>query len=102
LAEEITHLITQLGFGGVLGFIVGYAFKKLMKLFLVFLGLYFISLMYLAYNGFITIHYEKFSKAFEGLSSLAQGGFTLPSFLTANIPMVGGFVVGLGLGFKMG
>lgn len=100
--EQLGPLLMQLGFGGVLGFIIGYALKKILKILLVLLGLYFVSLQYLAHRGFITINYDKLSESFKGLLSLGQSGFTLPSFLTANVPLMGSFVAGLGLGFKMG
>jgi len=101
--EMVTTLAAQLGFGGLLGFVIGYALKKILKLLLVFIGLFFAFLLYLSYMGFIQINYEKFTSAFENFfKDILTGGLTLPSFLTANIPFIGSFVVGFGLGFKFG
>jgi len=82
-----------------LGFVVGFALKKVLRLVLVLAGLAFVGLKYLDYLGFITIHYDKL---FEGFQRLAEGEFTLPTFLSANIPLAGASAVGLGMGFKVG
>ena len=101
--EVVSPFIVQLGFGGVAGFIVGYALKKLLKVLLVFLGLAFMALLYLSYVGFITINYDRVSAAFQDLfKKIAGGGLTFPTVLAANIPFFGSFIVGLGLGFKFG
>jgi uncharacterized membrane protein (Fun14 family) len=101
--ETLTPLAAQLGFGGLSGLVVGYAFKKLLKILVVLVGLFFVALMYLAYVDFIEINYDKISRAFQGLiSSLQTGDFTLPTFITSNVPFAGSFVVGFGIGFKMG
>ncbi|MCX8176441.1 MAG: FUN14 domain-containing protein [Candidatus Bathyarchaeota archaeon] len=99
----LSPLIVQLGFGGVAGFIAGYAFKKILKILLVFLGLGFMALLYLSYMGFITINYGKILSSFqEPFKKIAGGDLTLPTILAANIPFLGSFIVGLGLGFKLG
>ena len=96
-------LVAQLGFGGAVGFAIGYALKKILKIIIVFIGLYFISLLYLSHAGFIEINYDRIASAFEDFASrLLHGGVTIPSFMTANIPFLGSFVVGLGIGLKVG
>jgi len=104
--ETLTPLATQLGTGGIIGFVVGYALKKLFKLIIVLIGIFFVILQYLAYEDFIVINYDKIIARLEGfIVSLMQsggGGFTLPTFLQANIPFAGSFIAGLGVGLKMG
>jgi len=95
--QDINPLLVQLGTGGVAGFVVGYAFKKFMKILLVLVGLFFVMLQYLAYIGLISINYDKI---LQGFTKSFEGGFNLPAFLTTNIPFAGTFVVGFGLGFK--
>ena len=95
-------LAAQLGFGGMVGFAIGYAVKKILKIILVFIGLYFISLLYFSHVGFIEINYDRIASAFESFASkLLHGGITIPSFMTANIPFIGSFIVGFGLGLKV-
>jgi len=53
MIDVYSQLLTQLGFGGVSGLIVGFAFKKLLKIFLVLGGLFFATLQYLAYIDWI-------------------------------------------------
>ncbi|MEM3736626.1 MAG: FUN14 domain-containing protein [Candidatus Bathyarchaeia archaeon] len=101
-ADYINPLIAQLGFGGSVGFIVGFALKKIMKIFIVLVGVFFVALQYLAYIGFIEIKYEKFAEAAEGWLATFQGELSALSILAANIPFVGSFIVGLALGLKTG
>ncbi|RLI05782.1 hypothetical protein DRO26_01195 [Candidatus Bathyarchaeota archaeon] len=106
IPEAFYPLFGQLSFGGLLGFFVGYASKKLLKLLIVSIGVFFAALLYLSYIGFIEIHYEKIMASTEGFlrsfMNMLGGGFSLPVFLTANIPFLGSFLAGFGLGFKVG
>ena len=96
--EVLNPLLFQLGSGAVAGFVVGYALKKIAKVLLVLLGLAFVALQYLQYTGFIEIRYDKILQSVQTLTE----GFTLPAFLTANIPLTGSFIMGFGLGLKKG
>jgi len=58
MSEIITPIIYQLGLGAVGGFIVGFAIKKLAKLFIVLLGIFIIILLYLGTSGVISINYS--------------------------------------------
>ena len=53
MSEIITPVVSQLGLGGVGGFVVGFALKKLTKLFIVVIGLFVLALLYLSINGVI-------------------------------------------------
>jgi uncharacterized membrane protein (Fun14 family) len=57
MSEIITPVVYQLGLGVVGGFIVGFALKKIAKLFIVVLGIFIIALLYLGINGVISINY---------------------------------------------
>lgn len=100
--EEFASPVTQLGFGGMTDFLVGYAAKKVVKILLVVLGVYISSLLYLDHQGFISINYGRLHDGFQSLAEMGRGGTTIPGLLTANIPFTGSFVTGLGLGFKTG
>jgi uncharacterized membrane protein (Fun14 family) len=56
--SAITPLVYQLGLGGIGGFIAGYALKKMMKLAAIIIGLFILALVYLGYQGIITIDYS--------------------------------------------
>jgi uncharacterized membrane protein (Fun14 family) len=57
MSEIITPVVYQLGLGAVGGFIVGFALKKIAKLFIIVLGIFIIALLYLGVKGVIGINY---------------------------------------------
>ncbi len=102
MSELITPLATQLGIGGVAGFCVGYAMKKVAKLAAIILGFAFIGLQYLAYKGIIAIDYtalKSWASSLIGQAGEAQG-FIIDLF--ANLPFGTGLAGGLLLGLKQG
>jgi uncharacterized membrane protein (Fun14 family) len=58
------------GAGGI-GFVVGYAAKKVAKILAVIIGIFFIGLAYLDYNGWAKIDWEKISNS---TSAAVQNG----------------------------
>lgn len=100
--KVLSPVLSQLGFGGVLGLAVGFLFKKTLKLLAIIVGLLFIFLIAMAQAGYIQgINWMKmgqdFSRAFD------RGFFNgLWHFLVGNIPFAGAFTVGFILGFKWG
>ncbi len=58
-------LLTDLGYAGFAGFVVGFAVKKLINLFLLFVGLYLLSLLWLQSKGIIDINWEQFWVLFK-------------------------------------
>jgi uncharacterized membrane protein (Fun14 family) len=56
MSEIITPVVWQLGLGAVVGFIVGFALKKLTKLVIVVIGLFVLALRYLSIQGVININ----------------------------------------------
>ncbi len=100
-AELLNPLLAQLGFGGTTGFIVGFAFKKMMKIIIVLIGLFFVALQYLAYIDFIEIRYDRLGQAAQGWLAGFQGELSALTLITANIPFAATFTVGFWLGFKM-
>jgi len=103
-----TPLILQLGAGGLIGFMVGYAIKKLIKLLLVIGGLLTLLALYLSHEGYISINWEKIGvKVEEWLSKITgagEGGTAtlLVKTIVENLPFAGSFLVGLAAGLKAG
>lgn len=58
MSELISPVVYQLGLGGIGGFVVGFALKKITKLFIVIIGLFILALLYLSVNGVININYN--------------------------------------------
>ncbi len=102
MIESLTPLLpqlAQLSAGGVGGFLAGYAIKKIVKIAVFFMGLGFLSLLYLSQKDIIGINYGKLIDAIS--TSLTQ----VPGFLSTAItilPLTSSFAVGLALGIWKG
>ena len=102
MSEILSPLAYQLGIGGIGGFVVGYAFKKISKLIIVLIGVFIIALLYLGTSGIININYEALWKALEGSFSFASQAASWLIGLISLLPFMGSFIVGFLLGFKLG
>jgi len=98
MSEIFPSLGYQLGIGGIGGFIVGYALKKLSKLIVIVLGLFIAALLYLGIQGIIGINYDSLWNALANSLGMAEWIVGLVSLL----PFAGSFIVGFLLGFKLG
>ena len=105
LSQLLGPAAASMGFGGAAGLAVGYTAKKLTKLLALGLGLTFILVQVLVYEGFITVNWGTVQTTAEQVWSDPHG-MTLADraldILTANLPFGGGFVAGFALGFKLG
>jgi len=111
LSFEPTSILASVGFGGVAGFLIGYAIKKVMKLMLVLIGLFFSALAYLWHQEIITIHWDRFVASSEGtLQGLQNATGTIPSaadqtvsaLANIGIPLTGSFAAAFAFGFMKG
>lgn len=102
-----TLLVTQIGFGGTLGFLLGYGLKKvatiILKIIALVSGLFMLGLTWLASIGVITINFKAFEttvgNSFAGMAAALVSSLT---FLGQIVPMGGSFGVGFYLGAKKG
>jgi uncharacterized membrane protein (Fun14 family) len=102
MSEILSPLAFQFGVGGVGGFIIGYAVKKISKLVAVVIGLFVIALLYLATSGIISVNYGALWDAMGGwLGGAGQAASWLVGVVSL-IPFAGSFIVGFLLGFKLG
>ena len=105
LSQLFGSSLASLGFGGVAGAVVGYTAKKVTKLVALVLGLAFILVQVLVYQGLVSVNWGAVQTTAEGVWTDPQG-VTLAehawAILTANLPFGGGFVTGFVLGFKLG
>lgn len=89
----------------VAGFAVGYALKKVGKLFAVAVGLVFVVVQLLAYQGLLTVNWGEVEARFDPLlriDSLESAWRSLVAVLTYNLAFAGAFVPGLVLGLRRG
>jgi uncharacterized membrane protein (Fun14 family) len=103
--DNIPPALFTTGSGGIVGFLIGFALKKVMKIVAVIFGLFFTALMYLQYQGILAINWDKLQHISE--SRLLMIGNLInniahTSNITANlaIPLTGGISAGLVLGFS--
>ena len=102
MSEIFPSLGYQLGIGGIGGFIVGYALKKMSKLIVIVLGLFIVALLYLGVRGIISINYDALWKALANSLGMAESAFSWIVGVISLLPFAGSFVIGFLLGFKLG
>ena len=102
MSEIVSPLVFQLGIGGVGGFIVGFALKKLSKLVLFLTGLFILALIYLSTQGIINVNYASLFSALSGLIGSAGSAFSWLVGVISLLPFAGSFIVGFLLGLKIG
>lgn len=102
ITSALTGIIAQVGVGGILGFVVGYALKKVVKLVLVLAGLFVMILAYLGLRGVITVNFEALESLISsGLASGSQFVGVIAAIIAA-LPFAGSFLAGFLLGLKKG
>jgi uncharacterized membrane protein (Fun14 family) len=102
MSEVVTPLIYQFGIGGIGGFIVGFAVKKIGKIVAVILGLILILLIYLSTQAIISINYSALFDWLAGSLGLVGSAFSWVAGIISLLPFAGSFVAGFLLGFKIG
>jgi uncharacterized membrane protein (Fun14 family) len=102
MSEILSPLVVHIGIGGVGGFIVGYALKKLSKLVAVVIGLFVLALLYLSVNGIISVNYGALWNSIGDLLGGVSAAASWVVSIISLIPFVGSFVMGFLLGFKLG
>jgi uncharacterized membrane protein (Fun14 family) len=98
----MTPLISEIGIGGVGGFVVGYTVKKVARLVAIVLGIGFVALQYLAYRGIISIDYTVLKEEVLKLTGKATGLQGLITDIIIHIPFGASFGLGFYLGLKKG
>jgi len=101
MSEAFTSILFQLGIGGIGGFFIGYAIRKVVKI-AVILGIVVFSLIFLAYAGVIGVNYSGFAEAVLKFINAINPALGLFAPLLANLPFIGSLIIGIIAGYKMG
>ncbi|AFK22745.1 FUN14 domain-containing protein [Pyrococcus sp. ST04] len=96
---NIAGITGDVGVGAVVGFIVGYALKKLMKIVIALIGAYVLSLFWLQQKGVITINTDAL---FNLTKQATTATLSLADKVMGILPGSAAFVAGFYLGFKKG
>ena len=106
-------LLTSVGVGGVAGFLIGFAIKKVFKILAIVAGVFFAVLIYLEQQGMVNINWDKINGAYHGVLSTVtdtianstagiEGNHTesiLPTITNLGIPLTGSMAAGFAVGF---
>ena len=65
--ENIESIATSVGLGGITGFLLGYFIRKIIKIILFAVGGILALLMYLQYQGLITVNMAKIQSYTDGI-----------------------------------
>lgn len=102
MSEVLPPIVYELGIGGIGGFIVGFALKKLSKLILLLIGLFIAVLIYLEVKGVISVNYEALLTFMGNLLGLASNALSWLIHTIALLPFAASFIAGLLIGLKLG
>jgi uncharacterized membrane protein (Fun14 family) len=59
IENNIVPLVSTIGFGGIAGFLVGFALKRIMKILAVIAGVFFAALLYLESQHIVNVNWDK-------------------------------------------
>lgn len=124
ISTSISPLLGTVGFGGIAGFLVGFALKKIMKILAIIAGVFFAAVMFLQSQGLLNINWDKLQTVSEPMISILTNNVTsttggiglqtiqpinsslsfLPAAITANmgLPLTGSAAMGFAIGMMKG
>jgi len=69
IESNIMPLVSTVGFGGIVGFLVGFALKRIMKILAVIAGVFFAALLYLESQHIVNVNWDKLQIISNGILS---------------------------------
>lgn len=99
LNESFAPILFQLCIGGIGGFFIGYALRKVVKIALI-IGVIVFSLIFLAYTNVINVDYSGLAEMASSLVNAVNPALNLFTPLLAHIPFIVSLILGLILGFR--
>jgi uncharacterized membrane protein (Fun14 family) len=99
LNESLFHIIFQLCIGGIGGFLIGYAIRKVFKI-AVIVGIVVFSLILLAYANIINVDYSGLSETASTIVNAINPALNTITPLLAHIPFIASLIFGLIVGFR--
>ena len=99
IAESLEPIVFQLFLGGVGGFLIGYAIRKVLKIALI-VGVVVFLLMLLASTNIINVDHSGLVETTTNVLTAINPALSLITPLLAHVPFIVSLVFGLFLGFK--
>jgi uncharacterized membrane protein (Fun14 family) len=69
IESNIMPFVSTIGFGGIVGFMVGFALKRIMKILAVIAGVFFAALLYLESQHIVNVNWDKLQTISNGILS---------------------------------
>jgi uncharacterized membrane protein (Fun14 family) len=77
IESSIMPFASTIGFGGIVGFLIGFALKRIMKILAVITGVFFAALLYLESQHIVNVNWDKIQTISNGvLSTIAATAAT--------------------------
>ncbi len=102
MSDVLSLFGIQIGTGIIGGFLVGYAVKKIAKLIILLLIMFFIALLYLSLNEVAGIDYGTVWQAMADLLGIAGSAIAWFVSVISLLPFLGSFLFGFLVGFLLG
>jgi uncharacterized membrane protein (Fun14 family) len=93
LSIETATFLSSVGFGGIIGFLVGFILKKGMKILAVVAGVFFAALLYLQSQGILNINWDKLHSTSQAILSTITTALTTFSAGGLSFPGVGNSII---------
>jgi len=99
VSEVFAPILFQLGIGGIGGFFIGYAIRKVVKVALI-LGMVVFFLMVFVYINVIGVDYGGLIEVISNFIKATNPALGLLTPLLVHLPFVGSLIIGFIIGFK--
>jgi uncharacterized membrane protein (Fun14 family) len=100
--QKALPVVSEASFFGFLGFALGYASRKVLKIGLIVVGFFFIFVQGMAYLGIIQVDWQRALDLVNDAVLNIKGNQTVGEFVKNRIPAAGALVAGYFLGFRKG
>lgn len=94
--------VTEGSFFALLGFALGYASRKFVKVGLIFLAIFFVGVQVLVYLNVVDVDWSRGVELVNKFVLNIQEGESIQKVLTDKLPTAGGLAAGYFLGFRKG
>lgn len=100
--ETALPYFSEGSFFALIGFALGYASKKIVKLMLIFLAIFFIGIQAMSFGEILTVDWSKAVDLVNKLVLNLQENETITAVLKDKVPTAGAMFAGYWLGFRKG
>jgi uncharacterized membrane protein (Fun14 family) len=83
IESSIMPFVSTIGFGGIVGFLVGFALKRIMKILAVIAGVFFAALLYLESQHIVNVNWDK-------IQTISNSVLSTIATTTTNVTSTGG------------